>query len=254
MIEDPTSNTNPDEPVAVLLVSVDQITTFGFSDDEAESGAMPRKPTEWTVWQAVQEFNDQADLEAYEHARSDKGDRRFVRGAPRFDLQMRLNGTVETLLRSGKLRAVGRLRDPLAPHSEIPSSAWVEYIFGSYADSYATRKTDRFDRIYEIRIARAEDGDVLVRKYVFGWIGQPEPLATAVNRGGAPGNPHWEEVFDALLTPLIKPAEFESQQRLVEAIEETFQALGYEPPTQDGIRKRLKAKWPNLKSLASRRN
>lgn len=139
------------------------------------------------------------------------------------------------------------------PHSEVPSSAWVEYIFGSYADSYATRKTDRFDRIYEIRIARAEDGEALVGKYVTGWLSKLEPPAVVVNRGGAPGNPHWEEVFDALLSPLIKPAEFENLQRLIESIEETFQELGYEAPTQDGIRKRLNAKWPNLKGLAVRR-
>lgn len=215
---------------------------------------MPRKPTEWTVWQAVKKFNDQADLEAYEQVRSDKRDRRFERGATRFDLQKRLNGTVESMLRSGKLRAVGRFRDPLAPHSEVPSSAWVEYIFGSYADSYATRKTDRFDRIYEIRIARAEDGDALVGKYVSGWLSKFEQPAVAVNRGGAPGNPHWEEVFDALLSPLIKPAEFENQQKLIEAIEETFERLGYEAPSQDGIRKRLKIKWPYLKALASQRD
>ena len=225
-----------------------------FRKSEETAVKKSRQPVEWTVWQAVQALNEQTDLDAYERARNARDDTRFSRGTPRFDLQMKLNGTVETGLRQGRLRAVGRVRDPLASRAEIPTSAWVEYIFGSYADSYATRKSDHLDRIYDIRIAPQEDGVALVDKYVHGIEHTDLPPVHSRNRGGAPGNAHWEAVFDALLTPLIRPAEFENQQQLIKAIEETFQRLGYEPPTQDGIRKRLKEKWPNLKALALRRD
>ncbi|NLH82468.1 MAG: hypothetical protein GX458_16715 [Phyllobacteriaceae bacterium] len=155
-------------------------------------------------------------------------------------------------LRRGELRAVGRVGNPNASYEELTASTWIEYVFASYPESFAAHRRDLEDRIYDVRIAPHEWGDALVRKQVHGERDASDGPDRSRNKGGTPGNPHWEEVFDALLAPLIRPAEFESQRHLIEAIEETFQKLGYEPPTQDGIRKRLGTKWPNLKALAAK--
>lgn len=227
---------------------------IGFSGADAEVNVAKRaQPVMWRIWDAVVARNDPAAVAEYERVSAEEKRGIATVRAAKLALQRKLNETVTAQLRRCELRSVGRVGGPLSPHVELPAAVWIEYLFASYPDSFAAHRQYYENRIYEVWIAPLEWGDAMVRTYVHGNHDGFDDSGQAKSFGGAPSNPHWEEVFDALLAPLVRSAEFESQQHLIEMIEETFQKLGYEAPTQDGIRKRLTAKWPNLRAKALRR-
>lgn len=112
------------------------------------------KPIEWTIWEAVVALNDPTDVAEYERLKAEAKPGTFSSKSPKGIVQLKLNGTVTAKLRRGELRAVGRVRDPTAPHEDLPAAVWIEYLFASYPDSFAAHRKNLENRIFEIRISQ----------------------------------------------------------------------------------------------------